>query len=137
MPDPIIKLGLAEAISQYCFSMRKPSLLDINVQTYGDLDNADLSFRLTIYRMVQELLHNVIKHSHATIALVQVIKNNDIIGITVEDNGIGIANDTDHGMGLNNLQQRVQDLGGKISITTASNKGTSITIELPIKPTFN
>ena len=132
MPDPIIKLGLPEAISQYCSSIRKPFSLDINVQTYGNFDGLDLSLRLTIYRIVQELLNNVIKHSHATSALVQVVANHDIAGITVEDDGTGIIDNAKRGMGLNNIQQRVENLGGKISILTAPDKGTAITIELPI-----
>jgi signal transduction histidine kinase len=134
MPDPIIKLGLAEAISQYAFSIRKPTSIDTHIQTYGELDDLDLSMRLGVYRIVQELLHNVIKHSMATEAIVQVVANKNMVGISVEDNGKGFDDKIEnHGSGLKNLRQRVKDLGGKLSLQTAHGQGTVITIEIPVQ----
>lgn len=133
MPDPIIKLGLAEAIRQYCYTINKPSSLQLNVQTYGELNLLNMSLKLAVYRIVQELLHNIIKHSMATEVLIQVAYNNKMVGIAVEDNGKGFdVKSLRSGSGLNNIQLRVENFNGKFDLSSNIDKGTAIGIEIPI-----
>ena len=133
IPEPVVNLGLAEAILQFCISTQKPYTAAVNVQVYGDLDSLELPLQLTIYRMVQELVHNAMKHSNAEKVLVQISRLHDQIEITVEDNGKGLESNSSHqGMGLKNLHSRVEELRGKLSIKTEPDDGTAINIELPV-----
>jgi signal transduction histidine kinase len=134
IPDPVVKLGLSEAILQFCSSIIRNSSPAVDVLTYGELNDLDLALRLAIYRMVQELLHNAIKHSNASNLLVQVATDKNIVGIAVEDDGIGMDTQLPRtGMGLNNIKHRVNNLNGKMSVSSSPGKGTAINIELPVK----
>ena len=88
-----------------------------------------------MYRMIQELLNNIIKYASAKEVLVQLSKNEKNISLTVEDDGIGFDISTiknKDGIGLMSMQNRIHLLGGKMDIDSAINKGTSINIELPV-----
>lgn len=91
------------------------------------------TFDLSIYRIIQELLHNVIKHAHASHALVQInFHEEGSTNITIEDDGIGLPADAfinSKGMGLKNMKERVNDLGGKLDIQSTPETGTSIYLE--------
>ncbi|MNE69036.1 Sensor histidine kinase ComP [compost metagenome] len=89
-----------------------------------------------IYRIVQELLTNAIKHGKAKNILVQLIQEGDTILITVDDNGKGfdtgkMSNVT--GIGLKNIQNRVDFLKGKLSIDSDPGNGTSVNIEIYVQ----
>ena len=108
-------------------------MLKLNYQSIG-LENASIEQTkgITIYRIVQELINNTIKHAGANTAIVQVTKNNNQITVTVEDNGKGF--DTSilripTGIGWNNILSRVEFLKGKLDIQSAAGEGTSVQIE--------
>ncbi|MEC7265071.1 MAG: ATP-binding protein, partial [Bacteroidota bacterium] len=91
--------------------------------------------QLTIYRIVQELLSNAIKHSQASMILVQCSQNQNRLFITVEDNGKGFNLETNSfhsGMGLDNIRNRVSYLDGQLEIKSVPNEGTIINIELDV-----
>jgi signal transduction histidine kinase len=134
MPDSLLRLGLADAVTEYISSLQKPSSMKIDVQFYGDVDASEQRLQLIVYRIIQELALNVVKHSHATKALVQIILNEDYLTITVEDNGRGIQDiEEARGSGIRNIKERVEQLKGLISIDSASGKGTSIHVEFDQK----
>ena len=85
-----------------------------------------------IYRCIQELLTNVVKHADADVIDVHVMVDDSGIGILVEDNGKGI--DVDHasdGIGITNIKSRVKELSGIITFDSAENRGTSVSITIP------
>jgi two-component system NarL family sensor kinase len=85
-----------------------------------------------IYRIVSELLHNIQKHSQATLASVQIIAGEEDIQIIVEDNGVGFDLQEHHnGIGLVNISNRVELYKGKLHIDSTG-KGTVVIIEFPI-----
>lgn len=86
--------------------------------------------KLVIYRIIQELLHNKVKHAEATQVIVQGILNEDSFTITVEDNGKGFDTSIPQkGMGLRNIASRVRSLHGDFQIESAPGKGTTIYME--------
>jgi signal transduction histidine kinase len=89
--------------------------------------------KLYCYRIIAELLHNIHKHAKASFASVQINVEDDKMEILVEDNGVGFnSNDSDkHGIGLQNIQNRIKVCKGKINIDS-SDKGTSVIIEIPL-----
>jgi two-component system, NarL family, sensor kinase len=90
---------------------------------------------ITIYRIVQELINNTMKHAAAKTAIVQVSKINNDINITVEDDGKGfnpVILQQAKGIGWSNIQSRVEYLKGKLDVQSEPGKGTSVQIELNV-----
>jgi len=131
MPDGLIRQGLEEAIRSFCTFISKGDL-QVEVQTYGDLGNLESGLELSIYRAIQELVHNIVKHARATQAIVLVSNRDGILRITIEDNGTGMGQQPSEagGIGLDSLQRRIQAMGGQLIIESGEGKGTTVYIEL-------
>ncbi|GAB3357203.1 hypothetical protein GCM10027566_20800 [Arachidicoccus ginsenosidivorans] len=136
MPEALIKYGLKEALENYTDYIQSSGALQIQLQLYGLEHRLNQDTEIILYRIVQELLTNVIKHAQATNVLLQFIRNNDRFTLTVEDNGKGFDKDPEgakNGAGLSNINARVAYLNGNMDINTAPGKGCSITIEGAIR----
>jgi two-component system NarL family sensor kinase len=134
VPETLLDFGLETALKDLCeFHMRDD--LHIAFESFNIEKNIGLSVQLNIYRIVQELLSNAIKHAHSRNIILQCTQNDTVFLITIEDDGVGF--DTTKkahrkGMGLENLQNRISFLNGHFEITSAVNEGTTINIELNI-----
>src|SRR5690606_20687857 len=86
------------------------------------------------YRIVQELIQNILKHSKATEALVQLSQHDNILSITVEDNGSGIEqNSNGHsGIGLRSIEARTKGLNGSVNIHSTPGNGTAVYLEFDL-----
>jgi two-component system, NarL family, sensor kinase len=136
MPEALVKFGLDTALKDFCNEIQQSGALHISYQSIG-LQNMviDQTISITIYRIVQELLNNTMKHAVAKNAIVQITKSDNQLSVTVEDDGKGfdttiINNST--GMGWSNITNRVEFLKGKLDIDSQTGKGTSIHIEINI-----
>ncbi len=133
VPETLNRLGLDAAIHDLCMSN---SLKNVTIE-YNSFELSDTikpSHQITIYRIVQELVNNALKHSKATVIIVQCSQNNNLFLITVEDNGIGISDDKNKkGLGLSNIKKRVDVLEGKFEIFSNETSGTTVNIELTIE----
>ncbi|MFT3704273.1 MAG: sensor histidine kinase [Agriterribacter sp.] len=134
MPEALVKFGLDTALKDFCNDINQSGVLKINYQS-NNLESAviDQTTAITIYRIVQELINNTIKHAGASSAIVQVDKSADGIMLTVEDDGKGF--DTKilgykGGIGWSNIQSRVDYLKGKLDVQSQPGKGTSVLVEL-------
>ena len=135
MPETLLKQTLPEAVASYCHSMQKDGVLHIDFQSLGDFGLLGEDVKLNVYRMIQELLRNIVQHAQATTALVQLMMHGHTLTITVEDNGKGFDKNTmKPGMGMNNLQTRVGSLNGHYALETAPGRGTSVFIEIDLTP---
>ncbi len=133
MPGILIERGLMAAIDTYCEKISTFTGIQINVHQEGPVPPLDTDFELSIYRMVQELVQNIIKHANATKVLVQLDCHDSLLILTVEDNGRGIVPDEiTNGTGLTNMKTRVRALQGNMDITGSPGQGTSVYIELDI-----
>jgi len=88
---------------------------------------------------VQELVNNIIKHSRANEALVQLSQHDSLLAITVEDNGVGFNQQSaqQRGNGLTSLQSRIRALNGNIAIDAARGQGTTAYIEFDVSIVTN
>ena len=130
MPEALMKLGLQQALQDYCDGLSASQAFKINGEFYGLEKRMASSVEIVVYRIVQELLNNAVKHSGATIILAQVMRNDDSLSITVEDNGKGFNKETvQQGAGLKNIRSRVDYLKGQLDIKTTEGKGTSVHID--------
>ncbi len=134
MPEALVKFGLDTALKDFCNDISNSGALNVTYQSVG-LESAAIeqTTAITIYRIVQELLNNTIKHATAETAIVQLSKSGDQISVTVEDDGKGFdasVLQASRGIGWTNIQNRVEFLKGKLDVNTAPGKGTSVLIEL-------
>jgi two-component system NarL family sensor kinase len=132
MPVAIMDRDLAAAIQHFCSYTGKAKRLPIEVQAYGNFASLPDAMQLTAYRIVQELINNVVKHAQAGMVLVQLVLQDTLLSITVEDNGKGFDySDDSHfdGVGLKSIRDRVKSTSGTMSVSSRPGKGTSVYIE--------
>ncbi len=135
VPETLLKLGLEHALNDLCHSLRTPSV-SIVLHANGIEQNLDKSHQMTIFRIVQELINNAMKHSKCSEIIVDCSQNQNLFLITVEDNGVGFAPDLEKGhsgLGLKNLRNRVNLLNGKMEIQSSADTGTIYDIELKVE----
>ncbi len=135
MPESLLKNGLETALHDLCADMMS-SEVQIEFQSNDVLTDLSMANTVHIYRIVQELLTNAIKHGNAKKILVQLIQELDTILITVDDNGKGFdLKDLSNaeGIGLKNIRNRVNFLKGKLSIASDPQNGTSVNIEIYVR----
>lgn len=134
MPEALLSLGLETAVRDMCDALSTASC-EIIFQAYDIQPNIPMQKQITIFRILQELLANALRHAHASKVMLQCSQNNDTFYITVEDNGKGYdtnALPVSKGIGLGNIKNRVEYLQGKIDINSVINAGTDIHIELNV-----
>ena len=135
MPEMLMKFGLDEALKEYCNTINTAKLLTIKYQSLGMAARLDKSIEIIIYRIVQELLNNTMKHAVASEAFVQIIREGNRLNVVVEDNGKGFdANlmENNKGAGLANVRSRVDYLKGQLDIHAEPGKGTLVNIEFNV-----
>ncbi|WP_370519384.1 sensor histidine kinase [Flavobacterium sp. 9AF] len=134
IPETLLKLGLELALQDLCISMATEKM-PITFSAYEIQKNIKESNQITIYRIVQELLSNALKHSNCDEIFLECSQNDDLFLISFEDNGIGFnPNNMNNftGLGLKNIQNRIAILNGKLDLKS-SNSGTIFNIELHIQ----
>jgi signal transduction histidine kinase len=131
MPKCLEAFGLKAAINEVCSQLNGITKFDCSIS--GILLKPNKYLDIAIYRIVQELMMNVVKHSKATLALVNVNIQKKIISIKVEDNGKGFVIDNSHnkGIGLQIIENNLRHFHGKINISSSSSKGTIVNVTLP------
>lgn len=132
MPDFIKGIELEEALTLFVESHNHNfPQLKIELQIYCKLNIADHASKLSIYRMLQEILQNIVNHAKASVAVIQVFEQQGKFQLLIEDNGIGFdKTKVKAGLGLSNLEARVRMLNGKIQINSSPGRGTTINIEI-------
>jgi signal transduction histidine kinase len=104
-------------------------------QIFNLEEKIDAQIEINIYRIILELVNNIIKHAKAKKASIQLIFENQLIMLITEDDGIGFnhSNQKVPGTGgLLNIKSRTESMNGKIKIDSKEGKGTTIIIEIPI-----
>ncbi len=136
MPEALVKFGLDTALKDFCNDILQSGALHISYQSIG-IENEEINqtVGITVYRIVQELINNTMKHAVAKNAIVQVTKSDGQLSVTVEDDGKGFDTaiiSKPVGMGWSNITNRVEFLKGKLDVDSQHGKGTSVHIEINI-----
>ncbi|WP_158546173.1 tetratricopeptide repeat-containing sensor histidine kinase [Adhaeribacter pallidiroseus] len=136
MPEVLMQHGLDEALRRFCSNISNDKLLVVAYYSWGDFERFAPNFELSVYRIVQELLNNIIKHAQASEAMVQLTLQDHMLSITIEDNGVGFdpAKLSQKGTGMSSIKSRVHALQGKIDIDSEPGQGVSTYLEFETKP---
>lgn len=135
MPEALVKFGLQEALRDFCDSMQSISGINVLFMQFGENRKLETTAEVFIYRIIQELVNNALKHAGANEIIAQLIMNDNYTNITVEDNGNGFDVSklpNARGSGLANINYRVQYLNGTSDIVSSPGNGTSVNIQLMV-----
>lgn len=136
MPESLMKFGLDAALNDFCNQVSVSGVASVSYQSMGlEHKPVEHSLAITVYRVVQELLNNAIKHAAARMIIVQLTREESQLTLTVEDDGKGFDVKTlksAKGIGWKNITSRLDYHNGKLDIRSGPGKGTSVFIELAI-----
>jgi two-component system, NarL family, sensor kinase len=136
MPETLTHYGLKTALEDFCLQVAPAGKPEINVRFFGDEIRYTKELELTMYRIIQELVNNSLKHAGATLITIQVFSEPQRLVAQVIDNGCGFKNTVDvktgRGKGLENIGNRVTAMNGKLDIWSEPGEGTEVSIEIEI-----
>jgi signal transduction histidine kinase len=134
MPEALVQFGLDVALKDFASEINRTGMIKTVYESMGMEEiKIKQTMAITIYRIIQELVNNVIKHAVAQQVFIQLLLEENKLIINVDDNGTGFEKaslQSSQGMGWKNILTRVEYLKGKIDVRTAPGKGTAINIEL-------
>lgn len=135
MPTSLLRKGLVTAVNQFIDTSYQHHPIKIIFRAEEGIplsENQSIQF----YRIVQEVIHNAIKHAKATCLELELRQEKDMVVLATKDNGIGFNYEArsgeSTGLGLRNLVNRTEILGGKMYVESAKDKGTTYIFEVPI-----
>ncbi|EDP71968.1 Tetratricopeptide TPR_2 [Flavobacteriales bacterium ALC-1] len=130
------KNGLLPAVEKLSKNASGINGLFFDVQSFGLEQRLDNALEITIFRIIQELVTNIIKHANATKGIIHITNHKDSLNIMIEDNGIGFNTKqmakANSGMGISSIDKRIDHLNGTLTIESEKNKGTTVIIDIPI-----
>jgi signal transduction histidine kinase len=136
IPKEFETTAFTDLVNNYIIAINEDTSLNLRFDAYPNdaIDTIDTQLQVTLFNMIKELVTNALKHAKAeeiTIQLTAPIEENSI-ELIYEDDGVGFdLNEVNKGIGLNNIETRVADSNGTISINTSKNRGTVISISIP------
>lgn len=132
MPRVLMDYGLIHAVEDLLHSCFHLSNISYEFEHHLAENRLPEQIEITVYRVLQELINNIIKHAHATEVAVQLLNRNDKLILFVEDNGRGIPEESTKGHGLLNIKSRLNMVHGKASFESSKAHGTTTTVSIPI-----
>jgi two-component system NarL family sensor kinase len=133
MPVVVEKYGMIRGVKDFVDKINAASKLktELLITGFENENSLSVDVQMHIYRIVQELMNNIIKHSGATNALIQMVEHDGFVSLIVEDNGNGFNENENKGNGLYVLRSKVELMKGEMNIESTSGAGTSFMIALP------
>lgn len=139
-PRILDDLGLIPALNSLCNEVSKKAKIKGLFQSHKLDKRLASEVETTLYRVAQEALNNIVKHSHASEFSIQILRHPGFIRMMIEDDGVGFDTNNktkDHnkksGMGLINMSERAIALNGKLVIDSRQGAGTEIIVEIPME----
>lgn len=136
MPQTLIQHGLLPALQEMAMRVNQTGKISVSVSGYDIPERLNEVHEISLYRIIQEWTNNVIKYATASTIEVQLVRHEDEINITIEDNGSGFDTtklESSKGNGWKNIKSRVNLIKGEIDIdSTPQRKGTALMIRIPV-----
>lgn len=135
-PPGMLKYSFVDFLKKYLNEISQSGHFDVEYLFHGESGLNDITdeIKVEIYRILQELITNIIKHAQTNFVEVQLINDRKHINLIVEDQGIGFdLSEKSSGVGLSNLRSRIKALGGQLDIDSLKDRGTIISIEITLQ----
>ena len=133
----LVEIGFKAAVEALAEGFQKTHKIPISVEDDGRPKQLDDDTRYLLFRCVRELLMNIVKHSQANRVKISITRNNDIVNVSVEDNGIGFDPATvagkDSGFGLFTIRRRLKHAEGCCEVVSRPGSGTRVVLSAPLK----
>jgi signal transduction histidine kinase len=128
-------LGLPVAITAYCNEFQHRTNLSVHIEIAPGLDDVNIPdiYAITLYRILQEALTNVIKHAQASQVWVELAEDEGQLNLTIQDNGVGFnpnAHDI-QGIGLHGIRERLEVVAGRLGVRSAPSRGVVLSASVP------
>ena len=136
MPAELSQLGLTEALKKLCRDMSKSSGIELNFTSSEIPGDINEKINTYLYRISQEGLNNIVKHSDASRGIISLAYSDNILILSISDNGRGFNNSEERklcGNGIPNMNERVHLLGGELDIYSEPGNGTKIDIRIRLE----
>ncbi len=135
MPNTLLKLGLASAVKEFITKIQGMPNLKVNLEIVGMDNRLEQEKETVLYRVIQEIVANIIKHAKASELTLQLIRDDKELSIIIEDNGVGF--DTSkinafEGIGLKNIISRIEFINGSVHFDSTPGRGTNVIVEVPV-----
>jgi len=133
-PPVLDALGLKVAMQTYCTEFTRRTNLPVTFEGDAALPVLPDIYNITLYRVLQEALTNVIKHAQASQVWVDLSVEDNIVNLTIQDDGIGFSEEqsASNGIGIAGLRERLTIAGGTLSISSGPQHGTILSAQLPL-----
>jgi len=134
-PAALEHLGLVSALRSHCSEISEDKGIKVRFRVLSEIDRVGPEVAVCLYRIAQEALCNVSKHSSAREAWVEMDQKGDEILLSIGDNGIGFDGDAPKGakcLGLISMRERVRLLNGTVKIKSAPGEGTRVNVRVPV-----
>ena len=129
----LARFGLEKALEGLCDSVRVTGRLAVELRVFGLENRLERGMEITVYRIVQELVGNALKHAKASELSIDVTRTPGRLSVIVSDNGVGFDTAVpSEGMGLANVRKRVATIGGALTIDSTPGKGTTVSVECAV-----
>lgn len=133
IPPDIEEDELSYTFRAYLDSIQSDASFSLDFSATGYFSTIPVSWKITLYRILQEALTNVIKYAQADHVTVQLLFDGEEIVLLIEDDGVGFdVSEKANGIGMNNIRSRVADLQGNVEINSAPGRGTTIMVQLSV-----
>jgi len=135
-PARLVRLGLGSALRGFCNEIESAHALKVDFVEDNIPAILPAATSLNVYRIVQESLQNVVKHSRATRSSVTISAKDNVLRVSIADNGCGFdpkSTAPDGSLGLISMRERVRLLHGEISIDSQPGNSTRIKVAIPIQ----
>jgi signal transduction histidine kinase len=131
-PSMLDDLGLVAAVEWYAREMSRRGEVEVEVRSESVTEDLADELKVCVYRIVQEALNNAQRHAHAKNVEVALVQAESSIRVRITDDGGGFDTKRTRGMGLLGMEERVNRLGGRITVDSQPGAGTKIEAELPL-----
>lgn len=131
----LAKQGLLPAVENIAKKVSIPGKLKVDVISFRLEERIENILEIAVFRMIQEIITNAVKHAEASEISISFTQHDTSLNIIVEDNGKGFnpkTIDKKEGMGLTNIEKKVEQMGGIFNIDSYEKRGTSIIIDIPL-----
>lgn len=135
MPNTLLKLGLASAVKEFITKIQGMPNLKVNLEIVGMDNRLEQEKETVLYRVIQEIVANIIKHAKASELTLQLVRDEKELSIIIEDNGVGFDTskiNSFEGIGLKNIISRIEFINGSVHFDSTPGRGTNVIVEVPV-----